>query len=136
MIPCMQHFRTAEDYRDHLPCEMCGPTAPPWNLSKPSLEEVAPKPKLDTQALIREECDAVRELLLAKNLSYGDSAINPMRLMSKASPIEQILVRIDDKLNRLISGKASGEDVELDLIGYLVLLRVARRVHGPQGGKP
>ena len=41
--------------------------------------------------------------------------------------MEQIRVRIDDKLSRLARGQAAGEDVVLDLIGYLVLLRVAER---------
>jgi hypothetical protein len=34
-------------------------------------------------------------------------------------------VRIDDKMSRLVRGEAAGEDVELDLIGYLILKRVA-----------
>jgi len=34
-------------------------------------------------------------------------------------------VRLDDKLGRIARGKKAGEDVTLDLIGYLVLLRVA-----------
>ena len=84
-----------------------------------------------TQAAIAAVCDEVREMLLEKNRAYGDSALNPVRVFSKASPVEQILVRIDDKLSRLARGSAAGEDVELDLLGYLVLLRVARlRVAG------
>ncbi len=84
-----------------------------------------------TADLIREECDLVRDMLLAKNASYGDSAINPVRIFSKADTLEQIRVRIDDKLSRLARGSAAGEDVELDLMGYLVLLRVARRKAQP-----
>ena len=48
--------------------------------------------------------------------------------MSQASPVEQILVRIDDKLNRVKQGAgllASDEDVVMDLIGYFVLLKIA-----------
>lgn len=70
----------------------------------------------------------MRDLLITKNRKYGDSAINPIRVMSSASPVEQILVRIDDKLNRIKQGAgllASDEDVVLDLIGYFVLLKVA-----------
>jgi len=73
-------------------------------------------------------CDRVKELLLQKNLKYGDSAINPVRVMSQSSPVEQILVRIDDKLNRVKQGAgllATDEDVVMDLIGYFVLLKVA-----------
>jgi len=81
-----------------------------------------------TQQAIAEECDALKAMLLAKNLAYGDSALTPLRIMSKASVEEQILVRIDDKLSRLARGAAAGEDVVQDLIGYLVLLRVQRKL--------
>ena len=72
-------------------------------------------------------CDQVKDLLLQKNLKYGDSALNPIRVMSKSGPIEQILVRIDDKLNRIKQGNIlmDDEDVVLDLIGYFILLKVA-----------
>lgn len=76
---------------------------------------------------ITAECNAIREMLLEKNRAYGDSALDPVRIFSTASPVEQILVRIDDKLSRLARGSAAGEDVEQDLLGYLVLLRIARR---------
>jgi len=79
------------------------------------------------QKLIRKECREIERILLAKNKAYGNSALQPVRIFSKANPIEQIRVRIDDKLSRLARGQAAGEDVTLDLIGYLVLLRVAER---------
>ena len=72
-------------------------------------------------------CREIEGILLAKNEAYGDSALNPVRVFSKADTIEQINVRIDDKLSRIARGKDYGdEDTELDLIGYLVLKRVAR----------
>ena len=72
--------------------------------------------------------DEVREVLLNKNRRYGDSALNPKRIFSKAPLVESLLVRIDDKLSRIMSGQQDeDEDVELDLIGYLVLLKIARR---------
>jgi hypothetical protein len=81
-----------------------------------------------TRQLIDEECDHLKGMLLAKNAAYGNSATDPVRVFSKASPVEQILVRLDDKLSRLARGAAAGEDVEQDLAGYLILLRVARRM--------
>jgi hypothetical protein len=81
-----------------------------------------------TQDLIRDECDVIRELLLEKNRKYGDSAVHPVRIFSKADPVEQIDVRIDDKLSRIQSAQDDDtEDPELDLIGYLILKRVAKR---------
>ena len=78
--------------------------------------------------LIRQECEALCAMLLEKNRRYGDSALHPIRLFSQADAVEQIRVRIDDKLSRIASGQDDDqEDVELDLMGYLVLLRVARR---------
>lgn len=76
---------------------------------------------------IRAECDAIRDMLLAKNAAYGDSAMNPVRILSRCDPAEQLRVRIDDKLSRLARGTAAGEDVVLDLIGYFVLLRIAEK---------
>jgi hypothetical protein len=82
---------------------------------------------MTTQEEIRHECEAIADLLVAKNKAYGDSALEPVRMFSKASTVEQLLVRIDDKLSRLARGHAAGEDVEQDLIGYLILLRIARK---------
>jgi hypothetical protein len=71
-------------------------------------------------------CDQLKELLLEKNRKYGDSALNPVRVFSKTSPIEQIRVRLDDKLSRLRNQQDDeDEDVLTDLIGYLVLYKVA-----------
>ena len=69
--------------------------------------------------------DAVSALLIAKNEAYGNSALDPVRIFSKVPTVEQILVRIDDKLSRLARGDNAGEDVEMDLLGYLVILRIA-----------
>lgn len=83
---------------------------------------------LDTQTHISMQCDTIKELLLEKNKKYGDSALNPNRIFSKADTVEQLLIRIDDKLNRIQKGAgllATDEDVLIDLIGYLVLLKIA-----------
>ena len=80
-----------------------------------------------TAVLIAKICDDIRDLLLKKNQAYGNSALEPIRVFSKASSCEQILVRIDDKLNRIKQGAnilSEDEDVLQDLIGYLILLKV------------
>lgn len=76
---------------------------------------------------IRRECDEIAAMLVAKNEAYGNSALEPLRVFSRASTTEQLKVRLDDKLSRLARGHAAGEDVTLDLIGYGVLLRIAER---------
>ena len=84
------------------------------------------------QKMISDECDAVKRLLIAKNREYGNSALEPVNVFSNLSAEEQIRVRIDDKLKRIntthgMAKTVIHEDTEQDLIGYLVLLRVARR---------
>ena len=76
---------------------------------------------------IAEECDALKAMLLAKNKAYGSSGLSPVRIFAKSDTVEQIRVRIDDKLSRLMRGSAAGEDVVLDLLGYLILLRIATK---------
>jgi hypothetical protein len=85
------------------------------------------------QRLITRECEAVKQLLIEKNREYGASAFHPICVFSQASAEEQINVRIDDKLKRIraVTNMAEvkvHEDTEMDLIGYLILKRVARRL--------
>jgi hypothetical protein len=71
--------------------------------------------------------DSIRKMLLDKNRKYGNSALSPIRVFSKAEPLEQIAVRMDDKLSRIKSAQGDDlEDAKLDLIGYLVLEAIAK----------
>jgi hypothetical protein len=79
----------------------------------------------ESQKKIVDVCDSIKELLLEKNRKYGDSALNPVRIFSKADAKEQLKVRIDDKLNRLMNQQVDdNEDTVTDLIGYLILYKV------------
>lgn len=83
---------------------------------------------LEVQDLIYEECEFIKDFLLNKNRKYGNSALNPTRIFSRSDAVEQLRVRIDDKLSREISSQDDDdEDIVLDLIGYLILLRIALR---------
>jgi len=76
---------------------------------------------------IREITNGIADMLLNKNEKYGNSALEPKRIFSKASSVEQILVRIDDKLSRISNqSELEDEDVINDLIGYLILLKIAK----------
>jgi hypothetical protein len=78
--------------------------------------------------LILKVCYEVAEMLISKNRKYGNSALDPVRIFSKADPLEQLRVRMDDKLSRIRSSQDDDtEDAEMDLLGYLVLARVAKR---------
>lgn len=79
------------------------------------------------QQEIANKCNELKWLLIEKNRKYGNSALSPVRVFSKANAEEQILVRIDDKLNRIRNRQNDeDEDVIMDLAGYLILLMVAR----------
>ena len=72
-------------------------------------------------------CHEIAHMLVKKNIAYGNSALEPVRIFSKAGPREQLHVRIDDKLNRLMKGTDYPGDNDIDdLIGYLVLLKIAK----------
>lgn len=104
-----------------------------WLVFPEMLTLVEPTPVWDSATKITETLDAIRDLLLEKNAAYGDSAFDPVRIFSKASPVEQIRVRIDDKISRLQRGQDTDkvpEDTVLDLIGYLVLLLIAEENNG------
>jgi len=83
--------------------------------------------KTQTQQDIERISKEVSDLLIAKNKSYGDSALNPTRVFSKADAVEQLLVRIDNKLSRIKNGHDWPGDNDIDdLIGYLILLKIAK----------
>ena len=69
----------------------------------------------------------ITELLISKNTDYGNTALNPTNVFSKLNSREAICARIDDKLSRIsnrgINDKT--EDTIDDLIGYLLLLKMA-----------
>lgn len=78
---------------------------------------------------LHQELSFIEQFLLEKNNSYGNSALEPVKIFAKTiSAVDQINVRIDDKLNRLIKGtQYRDDDTVLDLLGYLILKRIAER---------
>ena len=74
---------------------------------------------------VKNLANGIADMLIEKNKSYGNSALEPVRIFSKADSIEQICVRIDDKLSRIKNGcNFANEDTINDLIGYLFLLKI------------
>ena len=75
------------------------------------------------------ECLDMAEMLINKNISYGDSALSPIRIFSQADNQEQIKIRIDDKINRIKNGSGFAGDNDIDdMIGYLILLKSAKKL--------
>jgi len=85
-----------------------------------------------TQNSIRWTCNEIRDLLLAKNKAYGDSALEPDNIFSKLDSAQAICARIDDKLSRIknVGLNDKTEDTLDDLIGYLILLKISREQDG------
>lgn len=76
---------------------------------------------------VSEYLKEINNLLVSKNIKYGNSALEPLRIFSKGTSSDQLLARIDDKLSRIKNGSLDeDEDVVKDLIGYLVLLEISR----------
>lgn len=86
-------------------------------------------PDADMKDKIQFECKMISDLLCKKNESYGDSACSPIQIFSKVDANDAICARIDDKLSRIANRGLNGEteDTLFDLIGYLVLLQIARK---------
>jgi hypothetical protein len=102
-----------------------------FNLTEYEMEKSLEKISTPSYAeLIKSECDALKALLLEKNEAYGSSIFEPVRIFSKADTEEQILTRIDDKLSRVMRGKEfQGDDTLSDLVGYLLMLKIFRKIN-------
>lgn len=84
----------------------------------------------DTQQKLIDVLDGMKSLLLYKNRKYGDSAINPKKIFYKGDSTNSILIRLDDKIGRVMSNpddKPRVNDVA-DIIGYCTLLLVSMNV--------
>lgn len=82
----------------------------------------------NTEKEIWDVCNDMAWFLIDKNRAYGNSALDPVRIFSSSDNVEQLKVRIDDKLSRFARGGEFPGDNDIDdLIGYLVLLKVALR---------
>ena len=81
----------------------------------------------DTQNKINEIMEAMQDLLLSKNRLYGNSALNPKQIFYKGDAVNSILIRLDDKLGRIMANtdeKPRINDVA-DIIGYCTLLLIS-----------
>lgn len=80
-----------------------------------------------TQRKIRAVGKEVIDLLIEKNESYGDSALEPANVFASGDAVDNLCARIDDKLMRIKTQgfRGYGEDNVKDLIGYLILLKIA-----------
>ena len=83
----------------------------------------------DTTARERiiEILEAMRDLLVYKNEKYGNSALNPKHIFYKGDAANSILIRLDDKLGRIMANTDNTPRINdvADIIGYCTLLLVS-----------
>ena len=82
--------------------------------------------KSDTQKKITEITKALQDLLLYKNEKYGDSALRPKHIFYKGNAVNSILIRLDDKLGRIMANRDNTPRVNdvAYIIGYCILLLI------------
>jgi len=83
---------------------------------------------MSTKDSIKKKCNELLELLLYKNEKYGNSALEPLQIFSKAGPVAGLKMQIDHKLKRIMNAGLvdATEDTLQDLAGYLILLMIAK----------
>lgn len=89
------------------------PTSPEYT---PSFEELHPS------AQISQICAQLMGFLQEKNIRYGNSALEPVRVFSKLPADEQLKIRMDDKVSRIINSDELRKNDVVDLMGYMVLI--------------
>lgn len=123
--------KCTEDLKMHAPT---ADKIKPWEMTQASvMKGLMDDPYGDatpTQRKIREITEAMKDLLLYKNNKYGDSAISPKKVFYKGDSTNSILIRLDDKIGRIMSNtedKPRVNDV-CDIIGYCTLLLISMGV--------
>ena len=83
---------------------------------------------MNTRNKIKTKCKELEDLLLLKNAKYGDAALQPLNIFSKANAVAGIKVRLDDKLKRIQNAGLcdATEDTLQDIAGYIILLMIAK----------
>lgn len=85
----------------------------------------------DTQNKIKNLCDKISEILIYKNKMYGNSILEPKQIFYKGGYVDNILMRLDDKVGR-IANTTGGNPIRVndivDIIGYLILLLIAKHI--------
>lgn len=80
---------------------------------------------METQEAIETVTANMCALLKHKNENYGDSALNPTRIFSKSDASAGILIRLDDKMSRIMNSDELRQNDVWDVMGYLILLSIS-----------
>lgn len=99
-------------------------------IPKAQIEEKMPKEQQEFQDKLDLLLDNFGNFLKEKNLRYGNSALQPLKIFSKTHLTTGdhtdfgIRSRIDDKLNRIKNTPEFRKNDLVDLIGYLFILMI------------
>lgn len=75
---------------------------------------------------VRRILGEVGDLLVERNREYGNSALDPIGVFSKASREDQLATQLDHKLSRVARGGDPSNDTLRDIAGYVTLMLIAR----------
>ena len=84
----------------------------------------------DTQQAIKDFFDGIGKMVVEKKKRYGNSALDPLNIFGKHTeqyddPImKNMLVRLDEKLNRIKNADELRDNDMLDIAGYFALFFV------------
>ena len=86
----------------------------------------------ETNELLENELQRLRDLLIEKNDQYNDSLQHPISTFHRGDVVSGICARLDDKLGRIRQAGITEDTIDTidDLVGYLVHLRIALRKKG------
>lgn len=80
----------------------------------------------NTLAEIDNLFDNFKEFLKEKNRRYGDSALKPNKIFSKLDAENSLLIRLDDKLNRIMNSSELKKNDVSDIFGYIALYMISK----------
>jgi len=76
----------------------------------------------NTSWKINKITESLNDLLQYKNVNYGDSALNPIKVFSKVDAVNSLYQRADDKISRIQNSENLRVNDLVDLMGYCVLI--------------
>lgn len=108
------YCRFYDEYHNHPMIELLYDSYDPM-IDKEQWEAAPTKWKIDFFSMI------FANFLKKKNENYGDSAINPNKIFSKLDADNSILIRLDDKMNRIMNSNELRMNDFFDVMGYMWL---------------
>ena len=69
---------------------------------------------------------SICKTLIQKNLNYGNAALNPNQIFFKGSSSDSILIRLNDKVSRVINSNELRKNDLFDILGYIILYFISK----------